>query len=58
MQKTEGSWDVYVLKVQQTVARSTGFRVSSPEFLFNILQYYLLPERQTHNYLPQGMLII
>ena len=31
--KNVGSW---VLKVQQTEVRGTGFRVSSPEFLFNI----------------------
>jgi len=40
--KTWGSWSGFenwgswVLKVQQTEAHSTGFRLSSPEFLFNI----------------------
>ena len=36
--KTEGLW---VLKIQQMEAHSTGLRVSYLEFLFNYIQIYL-----------------
>src|SRR6218665_655895 len=37
--RTRGSW---VLRVQQTEARSTGFTISSPECFFNIPKSFFL----------------